>query len=60
MTSKLELDPGLYRLLLDSGVAARGRQVMGTVHGTEIRPEMGPDISRATAADIAEFARSAS
>jgi acetyl esterase len=48
---------GFYRLLLDSGVAARGRQVMGTVHGTEILPVICPDISRNTAADIADFAR---
>jgi acetyl esterase len=51
---------GFYRLLLDSGVAARGRQVMGTVHGTEILPVICPDISRNTAADIADFARSVS
>ncbi|OSC31534.1 esterase [Mycobacterium vulneris] len=51
---------GFYRLLLDSGVAARGRQVMGTVHGTEILPMLCPDISRNTAADIADFARSVS
>jgi acetyl esterase len=51
---------GFYRLLLDSGVAARGRQVMGTVHGTEILPVLCPDISRNTAADIADFARSVS
>jgi acetyl esterase/lipase len=51
---------GFYRLLLDSGVAARGRQVMGTVHGTEILPVICPDISRSTAADIADFAKGAS
>lgn len=50
---------GFYRLLLDSGVAARGRQVLGSVHGTEILPVICPDISRSTAADIADFARSA-
>lgn len=49
-----------YRLLLDSGVPARGRQVLGTIHGTEILPVMCPDISRTTAADIADFARNAS
>ena len=27
---------GFYRLLLHNGVSARCRQVMGTVHGTEI------------------------
>jgi acetyl esterase len=50
---------GFYRLLLRSGVSARCRQVMGTVHGTEIFPVICPDISRNTAADIADFARSA-
>ncbi|WP_445169250.1 alpha/beta hydrolase fold domain-containing protein [Mycolicibacterium sp. Dal123E01] len=51
---------GFYRLLLESGVAARARQVMGTVHGTEILPVICPDISRSTAADIADFAKSVS
>ncbi len=51
---------GFYRLLLNAGVAARCRQIMGTVHGTEILPVMCPDISRNTAADIADFARSVS
>lgn len=48
---------GFYRLLLRAGVAARGRTVLGTVHGTEILPFMCPDISRDTAASIADFAR---
>jgi acetyl esterase/lipase len=47
---------GFYRLLLESGVSARCRQVMGTVHGTEILPVICPDISRDTASDIANFA----
>ncbi len=47
---------GFYRLLLASGVAARCRQVMGTIHGTEIFPVCCPDISRDTASDIANFA----
>ena len=46
-----------YRLLLRAGQPARCRQVMGTVHGAEILPFMAPDISRETAASIAEFAR---
>jgi acetyl esterase len=46
-----------YRLLLRAGVDARCRQVMGTIHGTEILPMMCPDISRDTAASIADFAR---
>ena len=48
---------GFYRLLLQSGVSARCRQVMGTVHGTEIFAICCPDISRDTASDIANFAR---
>ena len=48
---------GFYRLLLTAGVSARCRQVMGTIHGTEIFPICCPDISRDTASDIANFAR---
>ncbi|HEX7035561.1 MAG TPA: alpha/beta hydrolase [Pseudomonadales bacterium] len=48
-----------YRLLLRAGVPARCRQVMGTIHGTEIFPIACPDISRETAASIAQFCRSA-
>ncbi|MDZ4376065.1 MAG: alpha/beta hydrolase fold domain-containing protein [Phenylobacterium sp.] len=44
-----------YRLLLRAGVAARCRQVMGTIHGTEIFSISCPDISRDTAADLARF-----
>ena len=52
-------DEGLvfYRRLLSAGVAARGRQVMGTVHGTEIFASACPDISRDTASDLANFAK---
>jgi acetyl esterase len=50
---------GFYRLLLHSGVPARCRQVMGTVHAMEILPGICPDIARSTALDIADFARSA-
>ena len=47
-----------YRLLLRAGVeGARCRQVMGTIHGTEIFAIACPDISRNTAADIAAFCR---
>jgi acetyl esterase len=46
-----------YRLLLSAGVAARCRQMMGTMHGTEIFTIACPDISRDTARDIAGFAR---
>jgi acetyl esterase len=46
-----------YRLLLEAGVAARCRQMMGTMHGTEIFTIACPDVSRDTARDIAGFAR---
>ena len=44
-----------YRLLMHNGVAARCRQVMGTIHGTELVPSCCPDISLSTARDIALF-----
>lgn len=46
-----------YRLLLRSGVPARCRQVMGTVHATEVFPAWAPDISHTTANDIAFLAK---
>ena len=46
-----------YRLLLSAGVEARCRQMMGTMHGTEIFAIACPDISRDTARDIACFTR---
>jgi len=46
-----------YRLLIANGVSARCRQVMGTIHGTEIFPLACPEISRDTASDLANFAR---
>jgi len=46
-----------YRLLLRAGVPARCRQVMGTIHGTEILPMLCPEISNDTAVSIADFAR---
>jgi len=46
-----------YRLLLQAGVPARCRQVMGTIHGTEVLAIACPDISRDTAASIARFCR---
>ena len=63
MISVNECDPlrdegvNFYRLLIASGVAARCRQVMGTIHGTEIFPMCCPDISRDTARDIAGFCK---
>ena len=47
-----------YRLLLSAGVAARGRQVLGTMHGIELAPILCPEISRDTARDLAAFATS--
>ncbi len=46
---------GFYRLLMNAGVSARCRQVMGTIHGTEIFSITCPDISHDTAADMARF-----
>jgi acetyl esterase len=46
-----------YRFLMQNGVHARCRQVMGTVHGTEIFIACCPDISRDTASDIANLAK---
>jgi acetyl esterase/lipase len=63
MISVNECDPlrdegiEFYRLLLRAGVAAQCRQVMGTMHGTEIFAIACPEISRETAASIARFAR---
>jgi acetyl esterase/lipase len=48
-----------YRLLLEAGVPARGRMVLGTMHGTEIFAMVCPEISRDTARDLAAFARGA-
>jgi acetyl esterase len=46
-----------YRLLLRAGVRARCRQVMGTIHGTEIFAIACPDVSYETAGSIAQFCR---
>ncbi len=48
-----------YRTLLRAGVPARCRQVMGTSHAVEIFVICCPDISRDTAASIAQFCREA-
>jgi len=48
-----------YRKLLQAGVPARCRQVMGTTHGVEIFVTACPEISRETAALIAQFCREA-
>jgi len=47
-----------YRLLLEAGVQARGRMILGTMHGTEILPIACPDISHDTARHMADFANS--
>ena len=63
MISVNECDPlrdegiAFYRLLLKAGVEARCRQVMGTIHGTEVFIVACPEISRETAASIAQFCR---
>jgi len=44
-----------YRLLLDAGVSAQCRTVMGTSHGMDVFTAVLPDISRETAASIARF-----
>ena len=61
MISVNECDPlrdegiQFYRLLLRAGVEARCRQVMGTMHGTEILPIACPEISRDTARSVVDF-----
>lgn len=63
MISVNECDPlrdegiAFYRMLLEAGVEARCRQVMGTMHGTEVFPMVCPEISRDTARSIADFCR---
>ena len=53
------VDEGIsfYRKLIAAGVPARCRQMMGTVHATEIFTACAPDISANTANDIAYLAR---
>lgn len=63
MISLNEADPlrdeglAFYRRLLQAGVKAQCRQLMGTTHATEIYPIACPDVSRHTANDMAFFAR---
>ena len=63
MISVNECDPlrdegiHFYRLLVSAGVPALCRQVMGTIHGTEIFPLTCPEISRETARSIADFCK---
>jgi len=44
-----------YRMLLRAGVSARCRQVMGTIHGSDVFVVSCPEISRDTASSIARF-----
>jgi acetyl esterase/lipase len=46
-----------YRLLLRAGVPARCRQMIGTIHATEVFPALCPDISRDTARDMAALCK---
>jgi acetyl esterase/lipase len=48
-----------YRLLRRAGVQAICRQVMGTIHGTEVFIVASPAVSRDGAASIAHFAKTA-
>jgi len=63
MISVNECDPlrdegiNFYRLLISEGVRACCRQVMGTIHGTEIFTMTCPEISRETARSIADFCK---
>jgi acetyl esterase len=58
MVSVNECDPlrdegiAFYRKLLEAGVSAQCRQVMGTAHGAELFCSTVPDISLVTARDI--------
>lgn len=45
-----------YRLLLAAGVPARGREVLGTMHATELHPTLCPEITQVTASDLVAFA----
>jgi len=47
-----------FRLLLAADVAARGREMLGTMHATEMHPTICPEISRDTARELADFAAS--
>ena len=46
-----------YRLLIRNGVSARCTEAKGTIHGTEVFAVTCPDISRAAAREMADFAR---
>lgn len=44
-----------YRLLLRNGVAARCRQVMGTIHANELLPTSCPDVTLDAVRDLTSF-----
>ena len=46
-----------YRLLARAGVNARCREVKGTIHGTEILPNIWPEVSHEGAVSIANFCK---
>ncbi len=48
----------MYRRLLAAGVDARGRMILGTMHATEVIPNIHPDLSRDGAQHVAAFAKS--
>jgi acetyl esterase/lipase len=48
---------GFYRLLVRNGVAARCRQVMGTIHANELVPAICPDVTLDAVRDLAAFCR---
>ena len=65
MISVNELDPlrdqglAFYRKLLAAGVSAQGRTVAGTPHAGDVMiPEATPELYRATADALRDFARS--
>ena len=63
MISVNECDPlrdegiNFYRLLLEAGVLAQCRQLMGTSHAADTMSILCPEISRETARSIASFCR---
>jgi len=47
----------MYRKLLAAGVDARGRVILGTMHATEVIPNIHPDLSRDAALHLASFVK---
>jgi acetyl esterase/lipase len=47
----------MYRRLLAAGVDARGRVILGTMHATELIPNIHPDLSRDAAQHLSAFAK---